>query len=189
MRKARLILLLILPYCLIELSCGHSLTRSVAAQLINKRLGYPKPDAKAIRVGDDSLGWEGESPDLFHAMGGVELGKYKDAGLINITELKYSTERRGGRMLTTANFTVELTGEGRRYLISQEKSRATVRRCSWVLVEVTGIAFFEDKSRARAEFTSRCSDITPFGVADGIDESQLQSGSIDMQLYDDGWRA
>lgn len=188
MRRARLSLLLILPYCLLELSCGHNLSRSTAAKLINMRLGYPKPETTTIEVGNNSLSWRGDNPDLFQSKEAARLKKYRDAGLVRIEDVKVSTQDNYyHEKYSIASFTVELTEEGRQYFISQGKNYVTVRQCSWVLAEVTGIAFSEGKTQARVDF--RCSDMTPFGKLDGLDETKLEEHSIGMQLYDDGWRA
>ena len=177
--------------CLLQICCGDTLTRQLAAKLINESVGYPKPVLDLISVGPSSLNFSGNKPDIFQASETAQLKKLRDAGLVQINNLKVEKadfQCCGSGVQYDASYFVQLTPQGRRYLISQDAKFAHVRLCSEELAEITGIAFSEDKTEARVEFNDRCADVTPFGRVEGVDENKLGARVANMQLYDDGWR-
>jgi len=56
------------------------------------------------------------------------------------------------------------------------------------LLEVTGIALDESAKTAKVEFTCRRMGLTPFGALLGHKDGDVLNFTVNMKLYDDGWR-
>jgi hypothetical protein len=186
MCRSRFFLVFALLSLPIQLSCGYDLNRRVAAEILSNKI-FPKPVPGLIRIGERSEGYWGDR-DYLRSQAGLKLWEYQKAGVIQIENMKVTASYYDGKY-HDADFFIELTPEGKRHVLEMKGSQVTVRLCSEVLGEITGIAFSGDKSEATVQFFTLCSEVTPFGRIEGHDGSKPYKNYVArMQLYDDGWR-
>jgi len=170
-------------------SCSKDLSRSEAEDLIIQNLNLPQPETSQF----DVLYVEGDIPwNLTHISKEEEsmLSSFSNKGLINIIKIPHNTKISGpmGGTIATQNWTtikVELTNEGRKYLVQENKDYYTIKICEITFGEVTGIQTNEQSGIAEVNYTLKRENITPFGI--NISQTPLNR-MTSFSLYDDGWR-
>jgi hypothetical protein len=90
-----------------------------------------------------------------------------------------------GRLQTWRFFTVALTEEGRKYLVSESDVRLRLRACEIVLGDIAGIQVMEQFNVAEVTYTLETTTITPFGVQVCQQQSNRRES---FSFFDDGWR-
>ena len=157
--------LLLFSSILIFTSCGNSLSRSKAEQLIKDFYKPPVIQAYDYNYYDHKIE-ENEKNKL------VEL---QEKGLV------------------TLNYGFELTEAGKKYVYSWKLNGFlnTVNRFitnSYIFNEVSGIVVNEQNKTAMVNWTGKMVGITPFGELLGFKTNDLTYFSTKFVLYDDGWR-
>lgn len=168
-------------------SCSNDLSRQKAAELISKQ--QKLPTIETIQLGKSYL------KESRHDSWGVCMvigDKYSDSGvkerldglqakgLISIGEKK---QHDGECNYVWA--TVELTNEGKKYLVKDADGEYQIKVNELTFGEITGIQIHEQFKVAEAGYTLRRINITPFGSS--ISTVPINRNAT-FALFDDGWR-
>lgn len=166
-------------------SCSNDLSRQKAAELISRHQKLPA--IETIQLGKRVL------KDSRHDSWGVCLNigdKYSDVkgrldelqakGLISIGE---NQQHEGQCNYLWA--TVELTDEGKKYLVKDADGEYQIKVCEVTFGEITGIQIHEQFKVAEADYTLRKINLTPFGS--NISTVPMNRKAT-FALFDDGWR-
>lgn len=181
--------LLILIVSLSLLSCGNELSRNQAQSLISKKLNLPQSENGQF----DVTYVEGKVPwNLTHISKEEEamLTEFSQRKLISLKRIPHTTDLKrpfGGVMYTNkwTTIKVELTDEGRKYLVKGDKEKYIVKINDIVFGEVTGIQTHKELNMAEVEFTLKRVNPTPFNNAS---KQQFITQKASFSLFDDGWR-
>ena len=171
-------------------SCSKkNLSRGDAAQLISRSLKLPEVETTQLNKRFVKKFWSDPSsmPAVFagndHEYSDVKakLDELQAKGLITIGETQQNGTSGGHFLLAT----VKLADEGRKFLVAETDFGYQVKTSEIVFGEVTGIQINEQFKHAKADFTLKWANMTPFGR----DVSTQPIGrSAAFALFDDGWR-
>ncbi|MEK6320241.1 MAG: hypothetical protein AABN33_01020 [Acidobacteriota bacterium] len=168
-------------------SCSNDLSRQKAAELIARQQKLPA--IETIQLGKSYL------KESRHDSWGVCMvigDKYSDSGvkerldglqakgLISIGEKK---QHEGECNYVWA--TVELTDEGKKYLVKDGDGEYQIKVNELTFGEITGIQIHEQFKTAEADYTVRKINLTPFG---GNISTAPMNRRATFALFDDGWR-
>lgn len=190
MKRNNFITFILVP--LISLSffaCSKDLSRGKAEELISQKLNLPQPETMQF----DILYVEGDIPwNLTHISKQEEnmLNYFSNNGLITIQKIPHVTDFPGpmGGVLFKQNWKTikaELTNEGRKYLVGQNKEKYIVKICELSFGEVTGIQTNEQYKIAEVSYTLKRGNMTPFAI--NVSQNPINRTAT-FSLYDDGWR-
>jgi len=153
-------------------SCGpEKLDRGKAANLIKEFYGYPDVELAA--------------PDLYSISKRLEQEGY-GRRYSYYTMLKFAFHE--GAMMYLKNPSSDgYTIDGTSSRMGMGVKVHVISNCR-DFAEVTGIAVDESTKTAKVEFTCRRLGPTPFGEFLGHKDGDILNYSVNMKLYDDGWR-
>lgn len=87
---------------------------------------------------------------------------------------------------------IELSNDGKKYLITENEQRYTIKTNELDIAEVTGLQINENSNSATAEYLLKRINWTPFGdyykVTIPHKYPETISRSVNLKKYDDGWR-
>jgi|GEM_PF-2540941 len=178
--------------CLLLFSCSKDLSRDKAKDLIIKKYGLPKYETNKINKEYlqmwgciyKMLNWEGGCIGC-DAFPNKYLTKFQNNGLIVIGQKNVQgINERSGSLQSWLVYTVTLTNEGRKYLISESAQKFEFKTCDLSFGEITGIQMKEQFKVATANYTI-IRKATPFGI--NISQ-EPENRSANFSLFDDGWR-
>ena len=190
MKKNNLIIFVIVPLISIFFfSCGKDLSRGQAEEAIVQKLNLPQSETTQF----DVLFVEGDIPwNLTHISKQEEnmLNNLSNKGLVTIQKIPHITNIPGpfGGSIGSQSWRtikVELTNEGKQYLVRQNKDQYTVKICDITFGEVTGIQTQEQFKVAEVQYTLKRENPTPFAIE--ISQNPINRTAT-FSLYDDGWR-
>lgn len=169
--------------------CSKNLSRGQAEDIIIKHLNLPQSETAQF----DVLYVEGDIPWNLTRISKEEenmLNSFSNKGLVNIKKIPHNTDIPGpmGGVIATQHWTTikaELTNEGRKYLVQENKDKYTVKTCEITFGEVTGIQIQEQFKVAEVNYTLKREKITPFGI--NISQNPINCTAT-FSLFDDGWR-
>ena len=158
-----------LVFLVLFTSCGlEKLDRDKAADLIKEFYGYPRVEFGMLDVSSKKLAQAGwghvrsnnyESRFYFNDVGYLKNPEQNHKGFDNS---RMARDFGGAKVEVIAN-------------------------CN-DFVEITGIALDEAGKTAKVEFTCRRVGVTPLGSLLGRKDGDILNYTVNMQLYDDGWR-
>lgn len=158
--------------------CGpQELDRDLAGELIKAHYQYPNVETVRITQGPSGF----DTPSKYQTL--VNQGLIRFGSPTSFLD-RYET-------MGTAFRYLEFTSTGNVFSASGFPNRRKDEVVGAIrdFQEVTGIRFFNDeKSEAEVEFTAIRTEVTPFGSFKGLQEGEIQSYSLKMTRYDDGWR-
>jgi hypothetical protein len=177
--------------CLLLFSCSKDLSRDKAKDLIIKTNGFPTYETAKINKEYLKLweclykmrDWEGG----FIGCGAFpeNLTNFQNSGLIvigqkNIEGINGWT----GTLQSWVVYTVTLTDEGKKYLVSESDKEIEFKTCELDFGEITGVQTQTQVKAATANYTI-IRKATPFGfnVPQGT-----ENRTANFSLFDDGWR-
>lgn len=177
--------------CLFLFSCSKDLSRDKAKDLIIEKYGFPRYETNKINKEYLKLwkclykmrGWQGGS--IGCGAFPKNLTQFQNNGLIIIGEKNVQgINGWTGDLQSWLVYTITLTDEGKKYLISESAQEFEFKTCDLTFGEVTGIQMQEQLKVATANYTI-IRKATPFG----INISQGPENRIEnFSLFDDGWR-
>ncbi len=164
--------------------CTKTLTRDDAGKIIVKSLGFPKTVTFDLHqkyfVGGGPYDLGQPSPMI------PWLNWAVSAGLINLIKEMGFAGMEGS---------VLVTEEGRKYVVSVPRDISSpwlIKFGEKIFINVTGISLTGDNKQAKVEYSWKYGNYTPFcspGDRNGTyDEKVVHGSTVNMSLYDDGWR-
>jgi hypothetical protein len=165
------ILVLMFLSSIFLISCSDNLSREKAEALIKARTGLPFNEVKSFKLYYEN------------GFGIHEIKFLEDDGLISI-RLKPGW--------ASSDYIVELTENGKKFLdndspIGDDLKSIPVVTSFVSFGEITGIIERKELNEAEVNFTIVRSKITPFGIANKLNEGP-ENLKIIMAKYDNGWR-
>ena len=149
-------------------SCSDKLTREEAEKSIN--IDFPKIETFKMKIGYNA---PEQQAYLYNSIEGL--------GLISV---KWWTNYWGEKL--GIDF-IEITEEGRRYIVSNDNDYATFKTAELDFGEITGIIENEELNNAEVQYTLIRKNVTPFGKAKNLLEGKVSKSAL-FTKYDDGWR-
>lgn len=185
--------LLVIAALLLFAACGGNLSPGEAERLISAKLRLPAARTTEIPRLALNRAWSAPSGGGFMPAVTIcqDLGtqwsdvrhrieEYRDRGLVTLGEKTDSNGR------CNYEYTViELTEEGRRYLVSEAGNEYLVRTHTIGFGEITGIQTLEQVKIAEAKYTLVVQETTPFARETA---PAPESRSAAFRRFDDGWR-
>jgi hypothetical protein len=187
---------LIIMSCISFTSCSDNLTREKAEKLILTKYNLPKQVTEELGYGNLN----------YSAYPNLSLEDYLvKHNLITFEFIGNSRDM----FFEYRQYKLELTAEGKKYLLSTTSNRAgepiyLVKVTEKVFGEITGIREIENQKIAEVDFTLKYENTTPFGEAYSLKAEALERSrtaylpyykngevfkeTITMVKYDDGWR-
>jgi hypothetical protein len=154
-------------------SCSNKLTRDKAALLIKEHYEYPNVEAMKLMLEKNNN----------QAM----LQKGVDEGLLTVRWDIYANAFQGnGNIYSFADKAKPFVAE--KYGGWNGDGGAMVITNCRDFFEVTGIRENEQAKTAVVEFTCKRKGITPMGTLLDLKEGDIINYTVNMNLYDDGWR-
>lgn len=180
--KLKIDTLIFLVFLCYLFSCNDNLTRDDAAKLIIEK--YRLPSIK--------IGYTGVKGDYYEGFGNKKLEKAKELGLLTYEIKKW------GWFGQNATYEANFTDLGNKFLVGEVyktgndwqgnlEYRIKVKEAIISLKEITGIVQDKKLKQAQVEFTLSISELTPFGIANFIEEGSYPQKCY-FTKYDDGWR-
>lgn len=164
--------------------CSDKLSRGSASRLISESLGLPSAVTGRFPVGEWAF-TPGTNSELDYLIANAQMK---------------ATRTREGRPLIGPSYVIyqfELTESGRQYKVGETTdSEGWGRPRTYVIMKTADQAFGEilgmheipAANAAEVEFTLTYKNVTPFGIAKGLQEGQAISRTATFVKYDDGWR-
>ena len=182
---------LLLMSCLLLFSCRKDLSRDKAKDLIINKYGFPKYETDKINKEYLELwkclykmrDWKGgcigcgafpENLTYFQNNGLIVIGQKNIQGINGWT----------WELQSWLVYTVTLTDEGKKYLISESDMEFEFKTCELNFGEITGIQMQEQVKVATVNYTI-VRKATPFGF--NISQGSENRTAV-FSLFDDGWR-
>lgn len=181
----------------IATSCQKHLDRGEAKRMIVENKNYPIKQNHEITKGYiKDMNTEGRGVTIVLGEDDTKreeriIVQFESMGLLKLTETPQREESSawllGTTVRTWTSVQVELTEEGRKYLVSENDKLFTVMLWETDVKEVTGIQERPEQKMAEAEYVIQNANITPFGSIFS-DKNTERQRSAEFALYDDGWR-
>lgn len=196
-------LILLLSISIILFSCGNNLSRGKAEDLIIQKYSLPQYETtKLKKIYIKSYYGSGYIACLVSGERYVDAKSLLDElvakGMITVTENGPIGE------CNIVQALVNLTNDGKKYLVNEFKDEYVLKTCEVVFGEITGIRIQEQLKIAEANYTLNRINCTPFAIEDPIlpgtgrtidptDKSARYrrvpyNRTASFSLFDDGWR-
>jgi hypothetical protein len=172
---------------------SNSLSRDKAKGLITKAYKLPLPQTEYFYK------YYTKHDHFFNAVNEIDRGDepmldaFSNKGLITLSKnTTYEKVNAWGKTPPIINFVVKLTTEGKKYLVSEDNSKYTVKTSDLDMDEITDILNNEQSKTAIVEYSLIRNNWTPFGeyykTINPAKYPEQTPGKSNLQKYDDGWR-